>query len=53
MDDKSFDNIYEVEKIIDKRWNKMFKSFEYLIKWLNYPEEENTWILRQDLVRPN
>jgi hypothetical protein len=27
---------YEVEKILDKKWNRSLKCFEYYIKWLNY-----------------
>ena len=36
------DNIYKVEKVLKTRYSKQ-KGKEYLIKWLNYPEEEATW----------
>jgi Chromo (CHRromatin Organisation MOdifier) domain len=37
-----FDDVsYEVEKIVDHRDD--LNGREYLIKWKNYPEEENTW----------
>ena len=33
--------VYEVEKILDKRGRG--RMAEYLIKWRNYGEQENTW----------
>ena len=38
----SGEELYSVEKILDKRIRKGGRA-EYLIKWLNYPESENTW----------
>lgn len=35
------DEVYEIEKIVKKRLRK--GKTEYLIKWKDYPEEENTW----------
>ena len=35
------DVVYEVEKILDKRGRG--RMAEYLIKWRNYGDEENTW----------
>ncbi|XP_076362002.1 uncharacterized protein LOC143252951 isoform X2 [Tachypleus tridentatus] len=45
--------IFKVEKILDKRYVK--DKVEYLIKWENYPETENSWeseenILSKDLI---
>lgn len=34
-------NVYEVEKILDKRVKD--GKVEYQIKWLGYPESESTW----------
>jgi hypothetical protein len=36
------DDVYEVERIIDRRRNEGNK-WEYLIKWAGYSEEENSW----------
>jgi len=36
------DEVFEVEKILDKRTNSEGKT-EYLCKWKNYDEEDNTW----------
>ncbi|KAI6214934.1 hypothetical protein M3Y94_00326300 [Aphelenchoides besseyi] len=34
-------NIYLVEKLLNRRWKK--NRAEYLVKWVGYPPEENTW----------
>jgi hypothetical protein len=35
------DEVYNVERVVDK---KKFKGkVKYLVKWENYPEEQNTW----------
>jgi hypothetical protein len=36
------DDVYEVDKIIDRRKNDA-DQWEYLVKWTGYPEEENSW----------
>jgi transposase InsO family protein len=39
-----FQDEYEVERIVDKRMSeKKEGDWEYLVKWKNYPESENTW----------
>lgn len=38
----SDENVYKVEKILQSRTNKKGNK-EYLIKWLGYPYEDNTW----------
>lgn len=45
------EDIFDVEAILDKRWNKTDKAHEYLIKWLNYSDEYNEWIADCDLVK--
>ncbi len=35
-------NFYDVEKIVDRRLSSNGKVF-YLVKWLGYPDEDNTW----------
>ena len=44
--DKS-DNIWPIEKIVDTR--KHHGQTEYLVKYLGYPSEANTWIPQTDL----
>ncbi|PJF16594.1 hypothetical protein PSACC_03623 [Paramicrosporidium saccamoebae] len=34
-------NEYEVERIVDKRTRR--RKIEYQVKWVGYPESENTW----------
>nr|AAB61683.1 Pdd1p [Tetrahymena thermophila]AAB61684.1 Pdd1p [Tetrahymena thermophila] len=34
---------YEVEKILDSRFNPKTKQKEYLVKWENWPIEDSTW----------
>ena len=38
---------YEVEKILSHR--RRGNRFQYLIKWLGYPNHENTWLNAEDL----
>ena len=35
------DNVFEVEKILAHRTRNNGK--EYLVKWLGYPDSDNTW----------
>lgn len=41
---------YEIEKIKNKRKNKK-NLIEYLVKWKNYNNKDNSWILRKDLIK--
>lgn len=36
-------SIFEVEKIVDYRLNKKTGDEFYLVKWVDYPNSENTW----------
>lgn len=40
-------NIFMVEKLVDRRWRR--GRTEYLVKWLNYDESENTWEPRANI----
>ena len=42
--------IYEVEKILNHRWNGRKKRFEWRIKWKGYPDATNTWEPLENLV---
>lgn len=42
-------NTYIIEKIVDKR--KKNNRIEYLIKWQNYPDTDNTWEPRKELIK--
>ena len=41
MNQKEGEELYEVEKILKRRVVK--GKFQYLVKWKNYSNEENTW----------
>ena len=41
---------YEVESIINDRTYRRKK--QYLVKWLGYPESENSWVNETDLHSP-
>ena len=38
---KKVEEVYDVEDIVHKRIN--CGTVEYLVKWFNYPSEQNTW----------
>jgi hypothetical protein len=50
-DEEAFDE-YEVEAVVDKRINITGKT-EYLIKWMGYDNEENTWEESTNLFCPD
>ena len=43
-------SIPQIEKIVDMRINNLTKCVEYLVKWVGFPEEENTWEPKENLV---
>lgn len=44
---ESSEDVYDVERIVDDRMVKGKK--QYLIKWVGYPESDNTWELKSNL----
>ena len=40
---------YEIERILKDRPTRNRKSTEYLVKWKDYPEAENSWIPQKEL----
>lgn len=42
---------YEVERIVSHRGTK--PDIEYLIKWVNYGDEDNTWQTEEDVMAPS
>ena len=50
LQDEEYNQYYEVEKILDRRRVGHSKKFEYFVKWKGYPEEENSWIPKQNIV---
>ncbi|XP_017014171.2 chromobox protein homolog 5 [Drosophila takahashii] len=49
-DDSDEGEEYIVEKILDRRHHR--GEVQYLVKWLNYSDEDNTWELASDLDCP-
>ena len=37
------DEIYQVEKIVDKKYWEEDACYKYLVKWEGYDDDENTW----------
>jgi hypothetical protein len=44
------DEEYDVEEILDSKPTRNKKGTQYLIKWLDYPESENTWLPTSNLA---
>jgi Integrase zinc binding domain/Chromo (CHRromatin Organisation MOdifier) domain len=47
---------YQVERILGHRYHGRAKALQYLIKWVDYPESNNTWepapyVHAQDLIK--
>lgn len=47
--DPSREQLYEVECILDRRYVSSPRRVEYLVKWLGYPDEANTWEPEENL----
>ncbi len=41
---------FEIEKILNERINKGIR--EYLVKWKNYPESDNSWVKESNMNAP-
>ena len=48
LSDAPNEDIYEIEKILKTRKHKGEK--QYLVKWLGYPSEQNSWVSESDMV---
>jgi hypothetical protein len=46
------EGVFKVEKIISKKFNPDIGTFEYLLKWEGWPEEDNTWEPAENLDCP-
>lgn len=49
-DEEESEEEYSVEAIRKWRYNLREKQYEYLVKWKNYPEEDNTWEPKENLT---
>ena len=49
------DNVFEVETILDRRESKRGKRVKtaYLVKWLGYGPENNTWEPAENILDPD
>ena len=47
---ESNEQVYEIEKVLKTR--KRGGQKQYLVKWLGYPSEQNSWALERDVVTP-
>ena len=41
--------LFQIEKILEKTYDNKTKQFLYKVKWLGYPDEECTWEPRSNL----
>ncbi|CAD8059011.1 unnamed protein product [Paramecium primaurelia] len=53
MKRKTYKKEYEVESIVDKRYDELTKSYLYQIKWKGYPHSQNTWEPIEHLQNPH
>lgn len=52
-EDDSDPDEYNVERIVARRRNPKSGGYEYLIKWENYPDSQNTWEPSEHLKCPD
>ncbi|SAM00628.1 hypothetical protein [Absidia glauca] len=38
-----FDDVYEVEKVVDHKQDETTNKYIYKVKWLNFDDSHNTW----------
>ena len=43
------DGIYEVERILDHKYHKKEKSYDFLVRWRGYDHTEDNWLSEEDL----
>ena len=43
--------IFDVEKIVSKRYCKKHRKYKVLVKYLHYPDSFNQWLWEQDIVK--
>ena len=43
------ENYFQIEKIVQTRYNKKKKQEEYLVKYLHYPAKFNKWVSADDM----
>jgi hypothetical protein len=43
------DEEFEVEQVLDHRWNAKKKKYEYLIKWKGYHDHDATWEIEENM----
>ena len=48
--DENGEKLYAVEKILDRR--KAGRSYQYLIKWIGYPHEDDSWEPKSGIIGP-
>lgn len=46
-----FDNVYEVESILERR--KRDGKVEYLVKWQNFGHQHNSWVTSHNMACPS
>lgn len=51
MRDNEDSSIYDIEKIITHKFDEITKKYSYLVKWLNYPVEQSTWVVENDFIQ--
>lgn len=48
--DRSGEKVYEIDKLVDKRYNFKRERIEYRVLWEGYGEEDAAWVSAARLV---
>ncbi|CAD8165229.1 unnamed protein product [Paramecium octaurelia] len=53
MKRKTYKKEYEVESIVERKFDEQTKAYLYQIKWKGYPHSQNTWEPIEHLQNPH
>ena len=44
------EQLFEIEKVVDRKRVGRARSYQYLVKWVSYPDTENSWLTKNAFI---